>query len=495
MPRLPRSPAFWYAAFAVAFVACRVALFAFTAAAEYNLYKDYGDTAREQGLGELYRTRNVEYPQLAVVFGALAGTIGDSIPEWASHLRDLRPDPARGEEGSRYEVGLGIVLFAVDVSCLLLVFGIARRIYPHEGPAARVARLAAYTALTGAVGLIFYDRQDPVVAWCALLAILAFLEGRTPLAYAVLVAGTAFKLVPALLLPVFVFAAAAVRAGPGATPGRYARAVVREAAVAAVLLALWPVLTYWLGGGDRAFGYLTYHSARGLQLEAPLGWLMLLVDPTGTEVGHSFGGYTLRGELPDRVAKVCSVAMALGAGLAALASVRGFRRLMSRPDPPAPFPKKEGGERQPAGLSPSLPRGGVGEGSSAPAALGPHLVAASLLVWMVFIVTNKVGSPQFMLWVGPLAPLLPLRTWASWVWAALLLVACGLSTVIFPCAYPSVIGRHLHDDPSTWAGPVPWAHFILAVKAVILAVVTLWLAAWVWRSPGPAAPPAPEPTP
>jgi hypothetical protein len=481
MPRLPKSPAFWYAAFAVGFLLFRAALFAFTAAAEYALYKDYGDAARTLGVAKLFGTREVEYPQLAVLFGSLAGVVADALPDWTAHLRDWRPDPPRGLAWQKYEVGLGIVLFVIDVSCLLLVYLIARRVYPDEGPLARLARLVAYTVLTGAVGVILYDRQDLVVAWFGLLAVFAFLAGRPVIAYAILVVGTAYKLVPVLLLPVFVFAAAAVRAGPGATAGRYLRAVVVEAAVAAAVLALWPPFTYWLGGGERAFVFLTFHADRGLQLEAPAAWPVLLADHrVGTEVGHSHGSYTLRGRLPDRVAKLCSLAMALGVALASLVAARGFWRMAQKPNPPAPFPEKEGGEE--SGRSFSPPFSGEGPGVGSPP-LGSHLLASSLLVWLVFILTNKVGSPQYMLWVAPLAPLLPLRRWAAWVWVALLLVVCGLTTAIFPAAYPDVRGPYLHDDPDTWAGPTRGALFLLAAKSVTLAVITPWLAVRVWRSP------------
>src|SRR5439155_20966908 len=52
-----------------------------------------------------------------------------------------------------------------------------------------------------------------------------------------------------------------------------------------------------------------------------------------------------------------------GAGFA-VAAARGSENndaFVPGPNPPAPFPKKEGGEGA-GGLSPSLPRGGVGEG-------------------------------------------------------------------------------------------------------------------------------------
>src|SRR5207248_11033883 len=113
--------------------------------------------------------------------------------------------------------------------CLLAVSLIARRVCAEGGLTARLGRLVAYAVLTGAIGLILYDRQDLVVALFALLAVSAFLGGRPALAYAALVAGTAYKLVPVLLLPGFVLAAAAARAGPGATAGRRLAGVAREA--------------------------------------------------------------------------------------------------------------------------------------------------------------------------------------------------------------------------------------------------------------------------
>jgi predicted membrane-bound dolichyl-phosphate-mannose-protein mannosyltransferase len=47
------------------------------------------------------------------------------------------------------------------------------------------------------------DRQDLVVGWFALLALLALALGRPRVGYAVLAVGTAYKLVTALLLPVW----------------------------------------------------------------------------------------------------------------------------------------------------------------------------------------------------------------------------------------------------------------------------------------------------
>lgn len=472
-----RSPATLYTAFLIAFLLFRAILFAITTAGEYRLYRDYGDAARHTSLAELYRTRDIEYPHLGVAFGSVAGVVADIAPDWTKHLVRRRPNKfderdqyqleseAERDVGDRYEAALGFVLFAVDVWCLWLVHVIARRVYPNEDHVTHVGRLAGYALTTGALGLILYDRQDLVVGLLALLALWALAAGRPRAGYALLVVGTAYKLVPVLLLPVWVMAAAAVKAAPDATPVRFLRHMVMEAAIAGLMLAAWPALTYWFGGGERGFLFLTFHSARGLQLEAPVAWPVLLIEPS-TEVGHGHGSYNLRGELADRVAKPTKVLMPLTVLAGVVIAARGFwnaARARVCQDHSAHSPQ--------------------------PSALIPHVVASSLLVWLGFIAANKVGSPQYLIWAAPLVPLLPLRRWPERAWAILLLVVMILTTLIFPCRYyPDLIGSVVRDEPLTWRGPTWLGLFLLAAKSVTLFVTTGWLAASVWRTPRTGAP-------
>ncbi|MBX9579248.1 MAG: hypothetical protein K2X87_02980 [Gemmataceae bacterium] len=460
----PRHPAEYYAVVLGVYLISRAALFAFTTAGEYALYQRYADAARHTSLAELYRTQDVEYPHLAVWLGSVAGWVTDRLPAGVERLVSWRPNKfgepyvdwtaAEQLAGDRFEVGLSLVLFAVDAACLGLVHVIGRRVYPADGPRGRAGRLLAYTVFTGAMGLILFDRQDLVVGLFALLAVWALAAGRPRLGYAVLVVGTAYKLVPVLLLPVWVLAAAAVRAGPGATPGRYLRAVMREAVVAGVLLALWPAAVYLWGGGERGFVFLTFHAARGLQLEAAAAWPVLLLDPTA-RVGHGYGSYNLVGGPADRVAAALRLVMAAAVLLTVALSARGFWRVASAP----------------------------GTAAVPAARLVPHVVASSLLVWFGFILTNKVGSPQYLLWVAPLVPLLPLRTWADRAGAGLLLAAVVATAAVFPCGYGEVVGKQFPGGPDFWTGPNRVGMYLLAAKSVTLVAATGWLAVAVWRSP------------
>jgi hypothetical protein len=430
----------------VGFLLLRVALFAVTTATEYALYRDYAKDVRRTSLAELHQARDVEYPPLATLFGVAVLHVAEALPDGADRLTVFRPEETRGVGPARYEVALGLVLFAVDVACLLFVYLLARRLYPEESTA---KRLALYVAATSAIGLIFYDRQDPVVGLVAVMMVATVARGWSLIAYAVLAAGVAYKLVPLLLFPPCVLAFAALRTAPGSTR-QFLRASIIEAAIAGAILALVPALMYLFCGGERAFAFLTFHSKRGLQLEASAAWPVILLDP-GTQLGHSFGSYTLRGDLPDRVARVSSFATALGAIICVFIAARGFWRAVT--------------SGRPADRN----------------KLTIHLVASALLVWLGFILLSKVGSPQYLLWLAPLVSLLPLRGSDRW-WAALLLAGMVLATLIYPCVYYKEVRGAPTGDENTFCGPSSVGFALLAAKSIVYSVAFVWLAVLVWRA-------------
>jgi hypothetical protein len=456
-----RRPATLYTAAIVVFLISRIVFFLITTAGEYRLYKSYGDDARATSLAELYRNRVIEYPHLGVAFGAAVGFVADHLPDGCKHLVRLRPNKwewpyaeepqDQRDADDQYEAALGLTLFALDAWCLWLVFAIARRVYPDETPLIRVGRLLVYSVSVGLCGLILFDRQDLVVAWLGLLALWCLTVSRPRPGYAALVIGAAYKMVPALLLPVWVIAAATVRCGSKPSFIRWVRLIVLEAVIAGTILSLWPLLTYAFGGEERGFLYLTWHSKRGLQLEAPAAFPVLLADPT-VEFGSSYGSFNLRGDLPDRVAKVKGVLMPLTALGCLVISARGFWNAL-----PA---------------APTL------------LALMPHVIRSTMLLWVTFIAFNKVGSPQYLLWVSPLVPLMPMRSWSERGWVLLLAFAMLDTMIIYPCRYSEdLVGPFLHDNPLTWRGPNTLGVVLLGIKSITLVACSMWLAVLVWRTP------------
>ena len=129
------------------------------------------------------------------------------------------------------------------------------------------------------------------MGFSAIVALAALGRGWPIASYAILTAGAAFKIVPVLLVPVFVLAAAT-------QSQRFWPAFWRHCAYAATILIAWPVLVYGFGGGDRAFVFLKYHTAHGLELGSAYSVPVLLAD--SCEVRYEYGGYALRGSLADQ---------------------------------------------------------------------------------------------------------------------------------------------------------------------------------------------------
>ncbi len=453
MPSPRRLSAAAILALVLGFLLLRVVLFALTTAGEYALYQSYAQDVREGSLAGLYADREVEYPPLAVLFGVGALYVTDLLPEGVERLTRWRPNPPRSVAGSRYEVGLGLTLFAVDLAGLLLVWAVARRCYPEEGGAQRAVRLGVYVAATTALGLIVYDRQDLVVGLFPLLALLAFARDRPVLAYAVLTAGVAYKLVPLLLLPLWVLGFAAARSVPAA-PRSFAVATVRHAALAGLVLAVYPALSFLLAG-PRSFLFLSFHSDRGLQLEAAAAWLVFVLDPDA-RVGYSHGSHSVLSPLADLLATVTTGLTALAALAVVVVIGRGFG--IAATTSPAP----------------------------ARARLIRYLALGSLWAWLAFVLFNKVGSPQYLLWLAPLLPLLPLRG-GDRGFVLVLLLGMFFTSLVFPGQYPLVRGELIHgsesDPPGTrvWAGPGPLGLALITAKSVSLTVAFVWLTAIVWR--------------
>jgi len=283
--------------------------------------------------------------------------------------------------------------------CLLVTIldGVAVAALLRHGRRGALAA-AWWLAFLAALGPVAMGRLDGVVAPVLVLALLAAAR-RPRLAAALLTVGAWIKVAPgAVLLPLAVVARRPVR-----------DVVLPAAAVSAVVVAAVAV-----GGGLADVGsFLTTQTGRGLQIEsvAATPWII------GQAVDGSEPVLRLNEELvtweltpPETtdVAKALDVALALSAGAAA-----GLIWWAGR--------------RGRAGLA---------------------LLPGALLLLSLLVVVNKVGSPQYLSWLAPpVVALLAGRSarWGRWLpsAAALLLVAAGLTQVVFPWGYEDLLTGEL----------------------------------------------------
>lgn len=163
-----------------------------------------------------------------------------------------------------------------------------------------------------------------------------------------------------------------------------------------------------LAGSDHLFGFLTAQTGRGLQVEAVAATPYLWLARAGhASIGYSFEILTFQvaGPGADAVAGILTPLMVLlAAGIVVLGGVRAVQ-------------------------------------GAAPTRLLPPL-ALSLIA--ALIVANKVGSPQFQVWL-----IVPMLLWLlvdlprSRVPAVLVLALCALTCLIYPLSYDALLRAEL----------------------------------------------------
>jgi uncharacterized membrane protein len=290
-------------------------------------------------------------------------------------------------------------------------------------------RVVLGSALTGiaplVLGSVILTRYD---LWPALLtvgALAALVSGRERLGLGILGLAVAAKLWPAAIFPLALVYVS--RRGGG-------RAALGAAAVFVLVLAAAFVPFAALSPEGLADS-LSRQTERPLQVESLGSSLLLAADQAGDyepTVVSSFGSQNLTGELPDALATVLTILQAL--------AVVGVWILFAT-------------------------RRGYPE----------ELTAASAAAVAAFIAFGKVLSPQFLIWLVPLVPLVlgPLGLVA----AGLFVLALALTQAWFPRQYWELVA--LEPGP-TW---------LLLARNVVLVALAAVLAAAIRPAPEPSRSP------
>jgi Glycosyltransferase family 87 len=310
--------------------------------------------------------------------------------------------------------GLGVV--AAVVAALALLQADRRRTAVALG-------LLAVTPV--ALGAVVLNRYDLWPALLVSLAVVALLAERPRLGFGLLAAGCAVKIYPAVVLPV-----AAIHV----LRTRGSRALVGAVAVFAVVLVLiaGPLAAIAPGG----FGYsVKTQVVRQLHLESLGASLLLAADKLGLYAADIVpgrpGSIDLGGGLPDALGVLTT--LVLVAALAAVVLVY--------------WRAEESDELLAAGF------------------------AASVAAFVAF---SKVISPQFLVWLVPLVPLVARRAG---------LVASGLLLAVLVTTQVEVVWEH----PLRAGG---WPVWVLLVRNLLLVALFVVLLGAVRgharREPAPA---------
>jgi hypothetical protein len=292
-------------------------------------------------------------------------------------------------------------------------------------------RLFGATAFAGlaplALGPLVLTRFDLWPAMLTVASLAAFVRGRERLGFGVLGLAVSAKLYPALLVPIALVYVGRRRGGRQALTGLGIFALVLG-------LVLVPFAILSPDGLAHAFGRQT---GRPLQVESIGSALLLALHQVGSyepTVVSSFGSQNLTGGLPDALATVLTVLQVLTVICVwvLFASRRGWRE---------------------------------------------ELLAGSAAAVATFIAFGKVLSPQFLVWLIPLVPLVGGRRGLAA--SGLFLAALVLTQLWFPQRYWHLVAFE--------AGPT-WLLLARNTLLVALAAVLAWAMCYEVREPGRARP-------
>ncbi len=320
-----------------------------------------------------YRDFTVEYPPLAL------------LPLVLPHLVTA---------GLTLDYRAYSMLYLLETFSLLLLIAFTvqqvARFWPESLPPWRL--LAVYLLLIILSKDFVFWRYDLFPAWLTLLAFLAVLKKQPLLAGMWIGLAIMAKLYPVMLVPVLLVYYLA---------GQQYRASVRLVAGTglAVALVLLPVVFL---SGNQVFSFLTYHQLRGLQIESVAGGLVLLghlTDLSRVSTAFNYGAFHLEASGVGPVLKALpGLFLVAFSGLLALGWFR-FR----------------------------LEYGQTGTVSA------DSLLRFLLGALMVFISTNKVFSPQYLIWLLPFVLFLSVKQIA---WMGFIFL---LTTLVYPVFYPKLV--------------------------------------------------------
>jgi hypothetical protein len=410
------------------------------------LYNTYATRAQQTSLRQLYDEQCVEYPPLAV--GLLLGSrlAADALAPWY-HLV-VPPDPIhRVEHTLQFGRTFGLIGCVVQTGVFVAIFQLTRRLYPKESRGDRAGRLFAYVGGLVLMGSLVHQRLDAMLGAMVLLSLVLLLKRWWLPAFAVLAAGIDFKLVPAALAPLWLFASLPgdllAEARAGRRLPRFCLVLAGRGAVLGVLIVAW-ALPFYVVGGARSLAFFAYHQERSIHCESTYGMVLMLLRQLGQplEPRFVFGCWELHSPLTPVLAIVSS--LLLGAGLLA-ACLLSFLTLARKP------------------------------------ADGGVIAGLATLTLMTFAGLGKVFSPQYVLWVLPLLPLLPLRGRERVGFFVSFLLACLLTRQ----------GSHVFGGEVLTGGPALYTTLILIARTVLWLGLMAWLALRLGSQPKPATPAEP----
>jgi Glycosyltransferase family 87 len=333
------------------------------------------------------------YAQYGQQFGSGAGAYTEFHPEYPPGALPIFLIPLLWSGSADYTRAFAVEMACFDLAAAVLVLRCVQ--LQRRGHWLRpVLASLLYILVTAALYPVLYTRFD--LAPGALVLAAVYCLHRRHLRGSALLLGIAgaVKLWPFALVPIWLGIGVQRRGMKGGLSNGF------WIAAGAVLAAL-PVLPR---AGWEALSFLKYHAARGIQIETTWSTVALLAGKLGVAVvqpEHNYGAFHVAGRLPAVFAALSMPLMILFAlAPQVLAMLRGWKHWRDRDS-----------ERV---VDDVVFGGTVG-----------------------FLIAGKVLSPQYILWIAPLLPLVA----GGLVGSLMALMTAVLTTVVYPYLSPALEQR------------------------------------------------------
>lgn len=353
------------------------------------------------------------------VQNALAGDVVGVSEPWVYPLVALVPMLAAMVLGPEL-YGVGWLLVVVVTNAVVLSYLLAR-----TGPGARFGALRI-TAAWWWIGFMLFlgpvalGRIDVTTVAIAIIALLVA-QHRPAVAGAMLALATWIKVWPAVLVAAMVVA---IR--------RRASAAISFVATGVVI----GLVVLLVGSGVNSLGFISQQSSRGLQIEAPIStvWMWIaFFDPAAASVKYiqSINTFQVLGSGVDTASAVMTPLLVISS-----AALLALGALVAR-----------------SGARPA------------------HLLAPlSLAIVVGLLVFNKVGSPQFVLWIAAPVVLGIVSQGRRFLAPAVLaLVIAAVTQIIYPFGYDALLVLQ------------PGMLVVLTLRNAALVVLFAMAVRMVWR--------------
>ncbi|MCJ7769523.1 MAG: glycosyltransferase 87 family protein [Dehalococcoidales bacterium] len=292
-----------------------------------------------------------------------------------------------------YDIFFALEIFLLGLVVLFILVKLAPRLKLQIWPV-----LSVYTLCLVAMGPIVTGRFDLLPATLVLVALYAFISGKNKIAWGCLELGASAKLYPLIIAPLLFLYLLHQK-----QYRRLAQGIAIFGGVILVLSLPWVIIN-----ADGFWQFLSYHLERGLHSESSYGSVILMGQVMGltqVEAGLTYGSWNIISPAANVMAK--SSFYITAAFLVFLYFIY-IKILLKKPH--------------------RIDAKGALDSEAA-----QLILRCSILAVLIMLLTSKIFSPQFLIWLCPLIPLVTAR-W-RYIPLLLFLVACAITQYIYPHNY------------------------------------------------------------